>query len=298
MRVAVGGAAGHLAMVLLPMLCNDDEFECVVGIDTAPIHFHHRKLRTIRADHGSGAAATAAREADAIVDLASLPHPRSYRRPGFESDVIRTRTFLGAAGAAGVSRIVFLSSAAVYGAGENLSEAAPLRPPDGCAYARHKAECERWLDVQLPAAVRLRPHIMLGPHAPASLKTLLDAYVYPKLPDPAPLLQCVHELDVAKAVRRALVGARGGAYNLAAQQPFSLPELVHSRHAHAIGLPPGLARAAQWLLWQMRWSAEPVWQGWWERQITLDCRRAQTGLGWRPQFDDWRAIVAATFAPY
>jgi nucleoside-diphosphate-sugar epimerase len=300
MRVLVTGAAGHLAQVLLPVLCNEREIQRVIGIDRAAVAVGHRKLLTLRTDLASAAACQSAREADAVVHLASTPPSEGVSvQRAISAHLVRTRTFLGAAADAGVSRIVFLSSAAVYGSGENLSEEALLKPLSGFALAQPKAECEHWMAAQLPHAVRLRPHLVLGPHARPLLKMLCNARIFPRVADPAPQLQCVHELDVAQAVRQALRRDAGGAYNLAAPQTFSLQALVESRHPHAIRVPLGPLSVPLWLARRSgRWSGEPYWQAWMGRTLTLDCRRADTVLGWRPRFDDWRAIVAATFAPH
>jgi UDP-glucose 4-epimerase len=57
---------------------------------------------------------------------------------------------LGAAAEAGVQRLVFVSSAAVYGAWPDLPdpvpEDTPLRPLPGFAYGRTRRRWSTWLD--------------------------------------------------------------------------------------------------------------------------------------------------------
>lgn len=296
MHVVVSGAAGNLARVLLPMLWADAEIERVTAIDRQPVPLRHAKFRILRSDVGSTASCATLRGADAVVHLAYITL-RGQMSPATmaQTNIDATHAFLGAAAEAGVQRIVFLSSAAVYGNGTDIDETAPLAPLPGFLYARHKSECEQWLEAEVPQAVRLRPHVILGPHAQPLLKRLTDVRFYPHLPEPQPLLQCVHELDVCKAVLLTLHGEATGAFNLAAPTPFSLKSLIKARHPHATALPLWLARAALWCAWRFKgFGGEPGWHSGLTQTLTLDCRRAASVLGWRPGFVDWHAVLAAT----
>jgi len=87
------------------------------------------------------------------------------------TDVSSTRALLEAAAAVGVSRMVVVSSAMVYGAWANnpvpLTEEAPLRPDPGMPYGAARAEIERlaldWRDdrEQVTVAV-LRPTVSVA----------------------------------------------------------------------------------------------------------------------------------------
>jgi nucleoside-diphosphate-sugar epimerase len=207
------------------------------------------------------------------------------------------RAVFRAARAAGMSRLVHLSSAAVYGEGAQLAETASLAPLPGFLYARHKAELERWLEAECPECVRLRPHVVLGPNAQPVLRQLLALPCYPRLPEPQPRLQCVHEDDVARAILLALERDVAGPYNLAAGDSFAYRDAVRSRHHRAFAVPPGAARAALRLAWRLTgWGGEPGWVDGLARTLTLDCRRAAKDLGWNVAHDA-AAALAATPAP-
>ena len=81
--------------------------------------------------------------------------------------------------AARVKRIVFASSAAVYGAHPDnplpLMEDDPARPNAACAYAWHKLEGERMVAETAPAAV-LRISAVLGPNADARVLRAARGY--------------------------------------------------------------------------------------------------------------------------
>lgn len=298
MHVIVSGAAGHLGRVLLPQLCATDGIDRVTGIDLQPIRYTHPRLHAVQADAASERAREALAGADALVHLAFVL--LRGRRDGDamrRANVGAAETLLGAAADAGVGRLIFLSSAAVYGQGENLRETADLEPLTSFLYARHKVECERWLAAQLPQAAVLRPHIILGPNAVPLLKRLAASRLLPRLPHPHPRLQCVHEEDVAQAIVAALLRDVRGPFNLAAAEDFSLQELVSARRAKAVALPLPVLRAGLSATWRLTgWGGEPGWLEGVRRTLTLDCSRARTQLDWQPRHERWQEILASTFA--
>ncbi|GIX28612.1 MAG: NAD-dependent epimerase [Burkholderiales bacterium] len=295
MKVVVTGAAGRLARAVLPALCRHPRVEEVRGIDLRPAPFAHPKFQGRRVDLGAPGLDRWLAGADALVHLAFV--------------VLRGRTALSAMGAVnvegtlslferarslGVRRRIFLSSAAVYGAGEALDEAAPFAPLPGFAYACHKAEVERALEACDPEAVRLRPHAIVGPRCQPLLKALLAQPFYVRLPEPQPRLQCVHEEDVAQAVVAGLTGDARGPFNLAGEGSFSFRDAVCERHRRAI--PLSLAAARRLVGWGWRLTGlfgEPGWVEGLARPLTLDCARARTELAWRPRYD-CRAALEAT----
>ncbi|HEX8738615.1 MAG TPA: NAD-dependent epimerase/dehydratase family protein [Casimicrobiaceae bacterium] len=305
MRVVVSGAAGRLARVLLPRLCSDPAIECVVAIDRARIGFGHPKLVPVIGDIGDAATHGRLDEADALVNLAAVLLRGHTRVAAMRAtNVDATKALLAAARERRVAAIVHLSSAAVYGNGEDLAESAPLAPLPGFRYAEQKAEVEAWIARELPSAVVLRPVAILGPNAQPLLRRLFAAPCYLRLPDPQPRFQCIHEDDVAHAVvlalRRAhtrVSGAPGGsgvsgAFNLAAPSAFALRDLALARHPRALSIAPGAARAMFALAWTLaRWGGESGWHRGIERSLTLDCARAERALGWRARHADWRTIT-------
>ncbi len=294
MKVVVTGAAGRLAQAMLPALCRHPRVREVRGIDLRVVPFTHPKFRGLQADFRAPDLDRWLTGADALVHLAFV--------------VLRGRTPLGTMGAInvegtlalferaralGVPKRIFLSSAAVYGAGENLSEVAPFAPLPGFAYACHKAEVERALQACDPQALRLRPHAIVGPRCQPLLKTLLAQPFYVRLPDPQPRLQCVHEEDVAQAVVASLGSSAQGPLNLAGEGSFAFRDVVCERYPHAI--PLSLAAARRLVGWGWRGIGlfgEPGWVEGLARPLTLDCARARATLGWRPRYDCWEALRA------
>jgi nucleoside-diphosphate-sugar epimerase len=175
-----------------------------------------------------------------------------------------------------------------------VAEGASLAPLAGFRYGEHKAQLERLLETDVPECVRLRPHVILGPHAQPLLLQLLSLPLYPALPSPCPSLQCVHEDDVARAVLLAIERGVRGPFNLAAEDGFSYRELIRRRHRFALPLPLGIARALLRASWRLTgWGGEPGWIEGLAHTLTLDCRRANNELGWHARYDAGATLTAA-----
>jgi len=192
----------------------------------------------------------------------------------------------------GLRRVIHLSSAAVYGSGTHLDESARLAPLPSFLYGQHKAELERRLEEEFPDSLRLRPHVILGPHAQPTLRQLLELPFYLSVPDPQPQLQCVHEIDVANAILLGLNCNVGGAFNLAAADTFSLREVKRERNPICLPLPVFAARVALHAVHRLSgWGGEPGWLDGLQHSLTLDCRRAAAELQWRPTYSTAQTIA-------
>jgi nucleoside-diphosphate-sugar epimerase len=295
MNVLVTGASACLARALLPRLAAEPGITRVTGVDLAPPHFTHAKFRAVRADVRDPGLAALLEGQDALVHLAYVVlRGRMSEQEMFDINVTGSHKVFHAARRAGVTRLVHLSSAGVYGSGVHLGEDAPLAPLPGFLYARHKAHLERLLEIEFPECVRLRPHVILGPNAQPLLRRLLRLPCYPALPEPQPRLQCVHEDDVARAVMAALERDVRGPFNLAVEDSFTYRDAIRGRHRLALPVPMGAARAGLGLAWRRwGWGGEPAWLEGMAHTLLVNCRRAAIELGWRSRYDA-AAVLAAT----
>lgn len=163
-RVVVTGAAGMLGGWLVRRL---RAHACPVsGVDIRPAADPFDDVRYAVADVRDLPAMTRAFEgAHAVVHCAAgLP---SYPEPEIQSVIVDgTRTVLGAAREAGVSRVVHISSTAVYGLPTVVptTEEHPRTPVDAYGRAKAAAEeaCEQFRAGGLCVPI-LRPKTFLGP---------------------------------------------------------------------------------------------------------------------------------------
>ncbi|HSQ03003.1 MAG TPA: NAD-dependent epimerase/dehydratase family protein [Burkholderiales bacterium] len=295
MKVFVTGSSSHLASALLPQLCALPQIERVTGVDLDKSRYAHPKFHATRLDIRSPQIERLMHGHDALVHLAFVVlRARMSKAKMFDINVNGSHNAFNAARRAGVKRLIHVSSAAVYGSGIHLNESAPFRPLSGFLYAQHKADIEQLLAVDFPECVRLRPHIILGPHAQPWLKWLLRQPCYIWHPEPYPLLQCVHEDDVARAVLLAIALDVRGPFNLAVEDRFSFRDVIRRRHRASIPVPAAVARASAYLAWRLLgWGGEPAWIASLAKTLLIGCRRAHFELGWEAQHDAKSMLMEA-----
>ena len=209
--------------------------------------------------------------------------------------------------ASGVSRLVHLSSAVVYGAAADnavpLSEDAPVRPDPGFGWAVELAEAERlvaeWRDGSPGrAAAVLRPALVVGAVDSDWLVRALGGLAGPRVAGTDRPVQFVHVEDVASAVVTCATAPApvDGPLNVAAEGWIAEGEAAAL--AGAVVAPPRLpARLigpARRLLWLAGADATPpgaeayVTHPW---VVAADRLRA---LGWTPAHTTEEALVDTT----
>ncbi|HYC44764.1 MAG TPA: NAD-dependent epimerase/dehydratase family protein [Burkholderiales bacterium] len=292
MNVLVTHAGGSFAQALLPALCARAGVERVTAVDIRPVRVEHPKLVVISSDPLRADAASLFAGHDALVHLPPATGVRAAAED-VEAAVRPAHRLFHAAHAAGLTRLVQLSTAAVYGPAIHAHEQSPLRPFANSRYAREQAHLEQLLTIDFPQCVRLRPHLIAGPHADRRLKRVLRQPFYPGLPDPQPLYQCVHEDDLAAAVLRVLESDARGPYNIAAEDSFSLKDAIRRRHLLAFALSRDRARSAlAFASRHLRWELDPIWLDIAGETLLVNCRRAVTELGWRCRYTGLEALAA------
>jgi len=303
MKVLVTGSSSHLACALLPRLAAHPDVEQILGVDRRPPVFRDPRYTHVLCDVRSAQLARLMTGIDAVVHLAFVVMHGELGPERHDRDLIRDINLAGGqnvfrtAAAARVAAVVHLSSAAVYelpARERPIPEAHPRKPLPGFAYAEDKIALEDWLDAferehREIRVARLRPHVIVGPHAQPYLRALVRAPFYVRLSDPAPRLQVVHEADVVAAILAALTRDASGAFNLAAADAATLRELKPL----ALPLPFPLARAVVRLAWRFGRGTEPAWLEGLRHELVLDTSRARRRLGWRPRYDTAAGCIKA-----
>lgn len=173
--------------------------------------------------------------ADVVVHAAFTDDLRASADTMYGHNVGATRNVLEAASKAGVSHVVLLSSATVYGAHADntvpLREDSPRRANPGFAYAYQRMLAEELLETWAadhPAAtvtiLRLAP--MIGAGVDTVVTQLLTG---PRLVVPAggqPLWQFCAPADVGSAVATVVDGGIAGTFNVAADGWLSTDEVA------------------------------------------------------------------------
>jgi UDP-glucose 4-epimerase len=296
MRVLVTGAAGHLGSALLPVLLSETRIASVIAFDLVAPRLRHPKLRILIGDVLGPALAQAFEGVDAVIHLAFVV-PSAERGPQRKDRALirainlgGTRRVAARAAAAGVSRLIYTSSVAVYGAWPDnpllIDEDRPLRPNPGFSYGEDKAAVEDWLDgftASGPslAVTRLRLAAIVGPNALPLVNALARSRIYPSVPDPQPAVQCLWEGDAVAAILAAFEGS-AGVYNIAAPGARPYRDLVRLDSRLAVGLPFSPMERLHGLVshFSSRWG-DKGWLAGLKYPLVVTTARAESALDWR-----------------
>src|SRR3954453_823152 len=207
--VVITGVSGFLGQAVLRRLAPSPSVGRLVGLDVREPGFRPRGLEFHLVDVAGSDLGPLFDGADVLVHLAGVHDAIPDEDLMARINVGGTRRVLEAAAAAGVSKIVLVSSAAVYGAWPNnpvpLTEDAPLRPNPGFPLGVHKAELERllaeWALVRPTVTTTvLRPAFVLGAKADHAIARLIRAGVPLAVGVSTAPVQFVHEDDATEAI--------------------------------------------------------------------------------------------------
>lgn len=306
MKVILTGSACRLARALLPLLLADDRVEQVIGIDRAASDFEDARFTQVILDTRSPQIARVMAGMDVVVHLATAAasgagKDREDRAGLRETNVSGGQNVFRCAAQQGISCIVHLASAAVYALPARrhpIDEAHPRAGLPGFAWSEDQVALEEWLDrfaEEYPNVrlVRLRPHLVVGDGGSALIRRLLRAPFSVGFAGTAPHLQCVHALDVARAVQQALFSNVSGAFNLACANAATLRDMQRFAGGGMFSLPFPLIYRLLQLSWRLGFGTRPAWLEGLRHELVLDTTHARRALGWKPQYDTVQACIQA-----
>ena len=222
--VAITGVSGFIGSRLVPRLSTSGVGR-IVGLDVrdpsrGALGFEHHLVDVSNRDLEIWF-----RGVDTVVHLAAILDPIADDERMARANVEGTRRVLDAAAAAGVRKVVRVSTAAVYGAWATnpvpLTEDAPLRPNPGFSPAIHAAESERmvfeWqLDHPDVTVTVLRAAPVLGAGASHLWARLLAGTRRPRVRGEGAPVQVTHVDDLVDALTRLVLADHPGVFDVAA----------------------------------------------------------------------------------
>ena len=226
LTIAVTGAAGFVGSGLIHELCLDDRIERVLGFDVRPPATRHPKFVFDEVDIRNPALESRFQGVDVVVHLAFIMDPIRDEVLMRDVNLNGSQNVFRCAAQAGVSKIVYTSTAVAYGAHPDndipLTEESPLRANLDFSYPAHKLEVEYVLKEMRREFPDLtftvfRPAIVFGPNADNAWSHQLEMPILFRIRGYAPPFQFVHEDDVRAALVFAVFNDLDGAYNLAAE---------------------------------------------------------------------------------
>jgi UDP-glucose 4-epimerase len=299
-KLVITGATGNVGTSVLSALRTDTTFDEIVAVARRPAEFDEPRVRFVAADIVHDDLDEIFRGAGAVIHLAWLIQPSRDDRQLHAVNVDGSRRVFEAAARAQVGALVHASSVGTYAPGPKdraVDESWPATGIPSLFYSRHKAECERLLDIlehEHPQmrVVRLRPGLIFKRGAATEIRRLFAGPLLPSplvrrelipiVPDlPRLRFQAVHSLDVGEAYRLAAVGDARGAFNIAADPVIDPDVLADLLGARRVPMQGRFLRAAADITWRLRLQPSPA--GWIDLALgvpIMDITRARTELGW------------------
>lgn len=230
----------------------------------------------------------------AVVHLGVMHDPRASRSDHHTWNVVGFAKMLESLAQFGVSKLVVLSSANVYGPRPDnpqfLTEEAPLLGSQDFSEIRDLIEVDMlaqsffWRHPSTETVI-LRPTHILGSvrNAPSNY---LRLPVTPTLLGFDPMVQVVHQDDVAQAIERALEPGVRGIFNVAGPEPVPLSRMLGMLGRTRLPVPHIVAKDLLRNLFRFRLSSFPAPELDHIRYVCMvDDQRARTTMGYAPRHD-------------
>lgn len=297
--VAVTGAAGELGSRLVTRLVDSGECSKVVGIDT--IRGDTPGVTWRRADVRDPTLRTKLAGIDTVVHLATDRRPDAAPVERRTVNVRGTDNVLTAAAAAGLSRVVLLTSAMVYGADAAnpvpLPDDAPVRAEMDLSLIGDWVEMERLAAVAARGGrqldvVAVRPASVVGADTDALVTRLFEAPRLLAIRAAATRWQFCHVDDLIEALAWSALHKVGGAITVASPGWLSHEAVERVTGLRSIVVPEAMAFATAERLYrvgvlsgpgsELRYLAHP-WV------VGADRLRA---AGWSARWDNESALAA------
>jgi UDP-glucose 4-epimerase len=291
--VLITGISGNLGRVLAKVL---HRTERVIGLDRRPfpgapkdLEVHHLDLRKRKVEE-------IFRRGDikALVHMAIMHDPRLPQAEHHSFNVLGTKAVLSFAAKHGVRKVVVLSSATVYGPQpENdnfLTEESPLLGSQRFPNIRDLVEVDMYAQQYMwkepgVESVILRPVHIVGAHvknAPSNYLRIQRPWIMAGFD---PMVQLIHEEDLARGVVLALKQGVRGVYNVVGPGELPLSAVLRELGRTPIPVPHLLARPLLDKLFQVRLAGFPSAElDHLQFLCTVDGSRAEKDLGYRPAY--------------
>ena len=267
LTVAVTGAAGYVAGRLIRTLIADDRIERVLGFDVRRPDIEAQKFVFDEVDVRNIQLKRRFEGVDVVIHLAFIMDPIHDEAMMRDVNVNGSHNVFEAAAGAGVRKIVYTSSATVYGAHRDndvpLTEDSPLRANLDFSYPAHKLEVEylvRDFRENHPDVVftLFRPAIVFGANVDNAWSHVMEMPVLPLPEGHHPPMQFIHEDDVADALAFAVFEDLNGPYNLAPDGWMENDEIMAMVGRRRVDVPePKLYRLTD-RLWRLGLAEAPA----------------------------------------
>jgi nucleoside-diphosphate-sugar epimerase len=299
LTIGVTGASGTLGAALVERLVRDRSRPAVVALDTA-VHDEPRVVWRV-ADVRDPTLDSRLGDLDVLVHLATDRSTTTTADERRAVNVHGTEVLLGAAAAAGVRRVVLLTSAMVYGAHPGnpvpLDEDAPLVAEPAAGLVGEWIAMERAAlslrDAPARAAPRVtvvRPASLVGPVSDALLPGLFEAVRLLAVRDGACHWQFCHVDDLLDALVAASLGTVEGAVTVGCDGWLSQADVEAVAGMRSVVLPASVAFATAERLHRVGALASPASDLHYLVHPWVVGSQRMRATGWQPRWTNEAAL--------
>ena len=292
-KVVITGISGRLGRIVTRRLHREPRFS-IVGLDRRPLIGKPKDVEHYEVDLRSKKVRDVFRtgEIAAVIHMGLMHDPRARPSELYSWNISGTAKLLEHCAAFGVPKVVLLSSANVYGPRPDnpqfLTEDAPLLAAQRFPQMRDLVEIDHMVSTFLWRArdietVVLRPvHILGSVHNAPSNYLRLDPV--PVLLGFDPMVQVIHERDIAEAILSAIEPGVRGIFNLTGPGELPLSAILRALGRRTIPVPHPVAKPLWSAAFRLGLSSYPVAEFDFIRYVCMvDGRRAREELAFRPR---------------
>lgn len=312
--VLVTGVSRDLGRTFARTLANDPGVDRVVGVDVVPPRGDLGDVTFVRADIRNPVIAKviAKEDVDTVVHMSVIATPGSAGARGTmkELNVIGTMQLLAACQKSEqVRQLVVKSSTTAYGASSRdpamfTEDMEPRRPPRS-GYAKDVSEVERYVRGfarRRPDATvtLLRCANVIGPRVVSPLASYFRLPVIPTVLGFDPRLQFLHETDLNRVLRHAVVNDVPGTFNVAGDGLLMLSQALRRMARTSVPLPgPAFGGVGSILKSARMADLSPELVAFLTYGRGVDTTRMRTELGFEPTYTTAEAFAefVATIPP-
>lgn len=241
-RLLVLGMAGGLARITVGLLLKRFPELKIVGVDSRPMvrEYPESRVHYLRMKYTRGNFEKLFRDHafDSMLHLGRMSHAQTGATLNLaqrlDLNLMGTKRILDLCLKYELKKVAVLSTFHVYGALKDnptfMTEDSPLRASIKYPELRDVVEMDQlvtswmWKNQASISTVVLRPCNIVGPQINNTMTRYLTTAYAPVPVDFNPMLQFVHELDMAHALCEAVSGVSTGIYNVAPNETISLRE--------------------------------------------------------------------------
>lgn len=305
----ITGVSGALSMLVTEALQQDGVQ--VVGADVRPLpagrafpgefqlvrHYGQRRMADVFRRHRPQTLIHLGRIRTAAV-------PSLAKR--YNLNVLGTRSLLELAVQYGVKKVLVLSTYHVYGAHQHnhimIREDEPLRATQifpelaDAVELDHAATSFLWRYRRINTVV-LRPCNIVGPSLNNLISRLLRMRSAPRLLGYDPMMQFIHETDMAGAIVQAARGDRWGVYNVAGEGGVSYSHALRLAGAVPVPVPHVLAYPLVGALARWRLVFPKHLMDYFRYPTIIDDAAFRSELGWTPRLNSVETLQSVSRGP-